>query len=479
MERKNNSGGNRGNDRFERFRYAADGSTGSIERVDSRIDTGENAENEKKLPWYKRTVFRKIGYAIIALLIAITLWGYVLTTQNPVRIKRVENVKVRFAGGNEADLKARNLVITGDLDSILSDVAVNVRTRLNDLPRFDNSVGDVVTATVNIGDIRAPGTYSRRIVASSTIGTPESVEPASITFTVENLVKRQIPVTCTLINELPEGYWHNEPRITPSAIIEITGAESIVSRVTSASCKIDLADLTSSIYQSITVDLLDSSGNIVDPSDVLDTIPAVNVKMDVMPYIDLELDQFINLVGELNSDLEIGSVTINPDYLSIAAPQLSTLNAIQTSAFLEQINVEDFTEPGTYTKKVSLMNLPSSVTLISDNNFIITIVVNDRIMTSRYNTTILNENITGQDNERYRYSFNSRSCYVEFTGPAKYLSDFGKEYFYLVLDVGRFSAGTYEVVPKLVVIGDPDWAKDGSVEIYVKPITVIIVDNES
>ena len=210
----------------ERTPGIVDGTTGSFHRVGTQ-DLSE--DTPEKTPWYKKPFIRKIGYALIALFIALTLWGYVLMSENPVRIKRVNNVSLSFESGSEADLKSRGLIISGDIGSILPEIAVNVRTTLNDLPRFNASMDDIVTATISLNDIREPGTYVRKIVATSSIGTVESVEPSTVTITVEDLVSRMIPVKCSFTNSLPDGYWRDEPELATSSIT-ISGAESAISR---------------------------------------------------------------------------------------------------------------------------------------------------------------------------------------------------------------------------------------------------------
>ncbi len=451
----------------ERERMMREGATGNFKRIEGEVAKAD----EKDLPWYKRTVFRKIRYAIIAVLIALTLWGYVLMSENPVRIKRVENVRLTFAGGNEADLKSRDLIISGDIDQILSNVEVFVRTTLNDLPRFDKAVGDIVTATVSLGDIREPGTYTRRIVATSAIGTVDSVEPSTITITVEKLLKRTIPVTCVLEGELPEGYWHDEPKLV-SSTIEISGAESNISNITSAVCSIDLTGRTKRITESFTCKLLDSDGNEVDSSVVVDTVPSASVRMEILPCIDLPLDQYIETVGSLSADYEIGSITVKPAYLSIAA-QKSVLDSIPDSVYIEPINISNFTEAGVYTQKASLIGLPSDITLLSDNNFIITVEVVDKT-TTRILTVRISENVIGEDNAAHNYQYSSTYCTVEISGPARLIKGINASDLLLVLDVSGYTSGTHEIKPTLSFETEPEWYSDSSTVINISSVICTI-----
>lgn len=459
-------------DKAERDRKFSNTMTSTISTVSYQNTTVD----DKDLPWYKRKLARKLRYAFIALLVAVTLWGYVLMSENPVRIKRVENVSVSFAGGNEADLKARGLIISGDIDSVLTNVDVNVRTTLNDLPRFKNSVGDIVTATVNLGDIREPGTYTRRIAATSTIGAVESVEPSEITITVENYVKRQVPVTCSFEGELPDGYWHGEPMIDTS-IIEVLGPESTLKLVSRAICVLDLSGRTSSVFDSFPIDLLDQDGNVIDSSFVKDTVLATVVRMNVLPYIDIPLDQYINTIGELNEDYEISSISINPAYLSVAASE-STLYSLPSTISIEPINVSDFVDTGSYIQRVSLLGLPSDVTLLSENNFVITIEVTDKTITTSLTCAVDDANIIGRD-AQYNYQFTSRNCIVEFTGPSRFIRNLTAEDVILEIDVSGLTRGYNELTPTVRIAGDPAWVTDGSVQISSGKIICVLTTTAS
>lgn len=158
----------------------------------------------KETKWFRRPLVRKLGYLFISLLIATTLWGYVLMSENPDRMKHVSDVPLKFEGGSEADLRSRGFVVLGESQNLLPDVTVTVKTKLNDLPSFGNSAGgEIVSASVSLQGINAPGEYECDVIASTTIGTVYSVEPRTVKITVDELVTRTIPITCAVTGDLP------------------------------------------------------------------------------------------------------------------------------------------------------------------------------------------------------------------------------------------------------------------------------------
>lgn len=149
-----------------------------IAAADERASAADTDAAEKKTKWFRRPLVRKLGYLFISLLIATTLWGYVLMSENPDRMKHVSDVPLKFEGGSEADLRSRGFVVLGESQNLLPDVTVTVKTKLNDLPSFGNSAGgEIVSASVSLQGINAPGEYECDVIASTTIGTVYSVEP--------------------------------------------------------------------------------------------------------------------------------------------------------------------------------------------------------------------------------------------------------------------------------------------------------------
>lgn len=457
--------------RHEQSAGVIDGMTGTFHRIDTEKSKNEAVEKD---PWYKRPFMRKIGYAFVALIVALTLWGYVLMKENPTRIKSVEDVKLNFEVGAEADLKSRGLVVNDDLNELLSEVTVNVRTTLNDLPRFNNSVSDIVTATISLSDIREPGTYTRNIVATSTIGTVESVEPKTVTITVESLRSKNIPITCEYIGELPDGYWHGEAQLSQTSI-SVTGPDSVISRIRSGVCEIDLTDLTDRLYSSLPIKLIGADKEVIDMSNIVDTVPSVIITMNVYPIRTFTAADFLNLVGT-NDDLFEYTIVSSPSEIIIAAPA-DVLATITDFAF-ESIDVSGLVNGDYHKTIVTLSGLPSEAVLtnISGNRISVTVEVSDKIISKRFEYTFSSESdIVGrQPNTHYRIDA-ANPYIVTFTGPARYLNELTASDISFSVNVSNLNGyHSHSVKPQLTVAGDPDWLNDESVSVDFGQVAVTL-----
>ena len=215
-----------------------------------------------RLVWYKRPWVHKLLYAFIALIISVTLWGYVLMSENPSRSLRIENIPVTFEAGSESDLYARNLTLVGNIDEILPSISVFVKTTLNDLPRFKGRETDIVKATVSLNSVHSAGEHSLAVNVTTSIGEIERISIDNIVVTVDNLVERTIPVSAHIMGELPEGYWHDEVQLLTNSV-QIRGAESELQSIVKAGCVIDLSGRTEAINDSFTLNLYDINDQLV------------------------------------------------------------------------------------------------------------------------------------------------------------------------------------------------------------------------
>ena len=218
----------------------------------------QGAGDGEKLPWYKREWFRTVLYIVLSLLIAMLLWGYVLMSQNPARIKTYTGVTPTFEAGGEADLIAKKLIVYGDIEEILKDVTVTVSAPLRNISKV---TAKDIAATVSLADVRAAGTYDLEVKAVCSGGTVVSVEPSTVSVVIDDLASRSVPVTYAFSGELPEGYWHGEPTLL-DATTTLEGARGVLANVSKAVCYIDLENVTESVNRSIQLTLLDNDGRL-------------------------------------------------------------------------------------------------------------------------------------------------------------------------------------------------------------------------
>ena len=409
-----------------------------ITAVRNLLPNQRTALGEKK-PWYKLPLAKRIVYLVLSLLIAVLLWGFVLMTQNPDRERTFTNIKPNFESGAEADLIARQLTVCGALSNIIEGVSVTINAPLTEVSKV---VDSNITATISLNNVSKAGVYELEIKASSTIGTVTRVEPSTVEIEIDDLVSNTIPITYYFKGDLPEGYWRGEPELVTNTVV-VEGAKQDVLKAAKAVLFIDLTDLTENVNRSYQLDVQDSDGNVLDKSVFKRVVPAVTVRMTVLPH------KHVPIVYDLVTDdiseeiFEIDEQWLNIEYLDIAAPadELSEVTEISC----DPIRLAGITEPGSYQYSLTLYGIPENAVIVGGVN----------ISSIRLNVTVVEKKttVTMQDvpilfvgeSENFNYHYGFTTVTVIITGPVRLMQAFASSDFSVIVNVEGTSIGEYDI----------------------------------
>ncbi len=401
---------------------------------------------------------KNIMIKVVSLIFAMILWGYVLTNVNPSRTKIISDVPVVTTG--VSDFNARNLVVRGDLSSILGSVDVKLTT---DITHYFDVTSENISATVNLGTVTEAGVVSLPVVAESSIGNVVSTDPSYINVEIDVLDTKRIPIDVVYEGELPEGYWHSTP-VLGREDIEISGPKTDVQNVVKAICVIPLSDQTESYNQTFDLQLLDDEGNVIS-SDIFKSsvTHSVTVRMDILPTktVDISLDGAIMGESMIPDTYEITNTTIEPNSITVAAPQdvLDNINEL----YLESIDVSGRTKSFS---EFAQIKLPTGVTSVDGIN-----VVTFNIDIHEKNATLDLTEIPGGEvdirNKNERLNYTLFAATLENAGvkalieaPLSLIAAIENEEMgiNLYVDVAEFESATsrttVELVPELIISED-------------------------
>lgn len=426
--------GNKLLERLASFRLFGDGRNENRETV---VEAGRDTQQDVKS---KRPIVRRILYAVLSLILATILWGYVLMTQNPDREKTFTGVTLTFESGAEADLGARNLMIYDDVNEIMQDVAVTVSAPLTEISKI--KPGDI-TATVSVAKVKSAGVYSLEIKAVSTVGSVVSIEPDHIDLTVDDVFSRNVSVSYSFVGELPEAYWHDEPSLSVSNIV-LEGAKTDLERAAGSVCYIDLEGLTSSINRSIPLVVYDGEGNEIPSSSFTRLIPAVTVSMTVLPHKHVNIEYEIADRDQLSDLYEIQSETLSVSSIDVAADP-DTLASIETLVASPVYIGGTADEAGEYKYPLTITNMPSSAMIIDGTdkgNIQLSVVITDKYVTETF-TDVPIEVLNKADG--FAYTCESDTTDMTVSGPAKLLVNFVSSDVIVCINMQRRGTGEYEM----------------------------------
>ena len=387
---------------------------------------------------------KNIAIKVLSLMFAILLWGYVLMTQNPPRVKTVTDVTVSIEG--EADLTTRKLTLRGDRAALLEDVSVRVRTELTS---YADISADDITASINLSRITSTGKHTVRIHAKSSSGDVVSVSPSEIEVEIDTLTTRNIPIEIHEEGELPEGYWAGDVQLD-SATVLLEGPGTDLAKIVKAVGTIDLTNRTESLNQSIMLALYDKEGNVVESSILFGGMPTVVAKQEILPskLVPIDVDGAIIGREELPENFEIASYGTSLE--STLVRIVGDADVIQKieSLSLEPVDVTGCTES---IQQELAINVPEGVRIIGADS--VTLQVTIREKTAVLEFTELPIEMVGLARKQTA-TLSQELANVTFSGRVSLLAGITRGDVKVYADVTGLAAGTHDVKLALQIDGE-------------------------
>lgn len=387
---------------------------------------------------------KNIAIKVLSLMFAILLWGYVLMTQNPPRVKTVTDVTVSIEG--EADLTTRKLTLRGDRAALLEDVSVRVRTELTS---YADLSADDITASINLSRITSTGKHTVRIHAKSSSGDVVSVSPSEIEVEIDTLTTRNIPIEIHEEGELPEGYWAGDVQLD-SATVLLEGPGTDLAKIVKAVGTIDLTNRTESLNQSIMLALYDKEGNVVESSILFGGMPTVVAKQEILPskLVPIDVDGAIIGREELPENFEIASYGTSLE--STLVRIVGDADVIQKieSLSLEPVDVTGCTES---IQQELAINVPEGVRIIGADSVNLQVTIREK--TAVLELTELPIEIVGLARKQTA-TLSQELANVTFSGRVSLLAGITRGDVKVYADVTGLAAGTHDVKLALQIDGE-------------------------
>ncbi len=277
---------------------------------------------------------------LIALLFAFVLWSFMVADTNPSMSKTFKNIPVTFTASD--DLRQKGLTSTVPLSELLSTVTVEAEAKASALQYLNENM---IKATVDLSSINGPGEHTLKVRATTLFDQNQShivsVEPDTVTITIEETATRQVPVEVQLTGDPKDWLYYGEPVLDQTSV-EISGSKSNIEEVSKAVCYIDINEMESSTKESYTVSLMDSKGTVL-PTNRFAGVPSVIVEMPIYPKKEVPVDTAAIKASTtgLAQGYEITNVTVDPEKISLAG-KLENIELIE-SVSLEQIKLSNAT----------------------------------------------------------------------------------------------------------------------------------------
>lgn len=296
----------------------------------------------------KKILDSKLLYALLAIVIAIGLWVYVIVVDNPEDKTTLTGIPVTFL--NEDVLEENGLMISNGRDQTVTLTVSGSKSALANLEQAKDSI----TVTVDVGRITTPGEqrmgYDYNLPSSlfSNLQVTKKY-PENIDFTVSRYIKKEIKVKGEFKGDLAEGYLLDGFTILPGTI-EIYGIESEVNQVEYALVTVGGENVNATVEGDMGFTLIGFQGEELKDLDVQCSTETVSVIMPVLQTADVPLAVKLipggGVTSENISENQYVKYKIEPESITVSGAEedLEPLNEI----LLGEIDLSDVIGSGTF-----------------------------------------------------------------------------------------------------------------------------------
>ena len=266
--------------------------------------------------WLKKN---DVLFKVLALLIAVILWLFVLNADNPERTIEKRDVPVLLLGEDVLETKYGLTLV----DDVLPTVDLQFRGALK---RLGEMTDDSITVRADLSQISKPGTYQISYDVSVMDGiTTVSRDPIQISVTVDEILELDLPVQIHVVGELPKNLQVTET-LSQQPTVRVQGAKSQLENACYAVVQIQGSSLNESFYGDAEYTITDESGKTIEGSTIEKIDPTVPVEITVAMQKEVELAiDIIPADGVSSSDAK---VTIDPERLTIVG-DIETVNSLE------------------------------------------------------------------------------------------------------------------------------------------------------
>ena len=384
----------------------------------------------------RESATRHVGVKILSIVLAIFLWGYVVSSDTSItRSKVLSGVGVQLTG--QTILQRNNLALLTDVTSQLASISVEVEVSQSNYALVSSSNVDVV---LDLSNITRAGTQVLSLRASTPYGRVTNIWPESVELQVEQLDTRYVPVNVEFVGDVREDYWYNAASVNPSSIT-VSGPASVVQQVSEAVAQVDVTDRTEPFNRSWTLNLMDGDGNILPTNVLTRTSTSSTVRTEVYPTKTIPISTEISDVfkGTVAEGFEITGVSISPESATVAADAelLESLDVLR----ITPISISNMRN--SYSARASISEL-SGFENISPEQVYVTIEVAEQIASQVVDNVVVRYVNVSAD---FRVSMDDTQSQITViaTGPRSAVSELTADDLIAVVDLANYGPGEHEV----------------------------------
>ncbi|MEG0308323.1 MAG: CdaR family protein [Clostridium sp.] len=251
---------------------------------------------------------------------ALILWMYIRSSENPVITSVIKYVPVQII--NEDTLLDRDLTLISNQEFYVNLTVKATSSIIKDLDKNKDFklVADLQGYALTEGENKVQVKVKEAPVGVTVVNS----EGLLMKIGVDALADKVVSVSTDIIGEVMEGYYSEEPVVTPNSV-KIFGPQRYLDKVVSAAAQVDITNASADIDESCKLKAVDSDGKEVIGVSVYPEYSQVQVNVKKGKVLN------VNVVtkGTQNTNVSIGSMEAIPKNIEVVGAT-AVIDALQT-----------------------------------------------------------------------------------------------------------------------------------------------------
>jgi YbbR domain-containing protein len=401
----------------------------------------------------RRRLWGNLGTFLVALALAILVWGIALNEQNPI-VEKTYTQALPISLVNTPP----NMILTGN-GANRAQVTIRAPQQV-----WLTLSPQQIEVSADLGSL-SPGIHTVPLQAKVNADSSRvtSIDPVSITVTLEQSQSRTCAIEVQPTGSLALGYAADQPELSPSQVT-LQGPSSAVSAVSSCVVRISLDGLRQDFSGPVIVLPVDASGNAV-PRVTL-TPATVQAKIPITQkqgFRDVAVK--VVITGQLASGYQITNIKVTPPIVTLSSSDPSLVQRLP--GFVDTIPLDITGASSDVVRRVPLQ-------LIQGVQGADSVLIEVNVAAIEYSSTVQRLLEVRGLAPGLGATASPDSVDILILGPLPVLDSLGLQDVRVVVDLQGLGPGSYQVTPQVLFLSDKVRAENvlpSQIEVTIGQVT--------
>lgn len=387
-----------------------------------------------------KTLTTNIGFKILAVFFAFTLWLVVYNLDDP-------NISTTFT----ATVQIQNAQTISDMNKCYEvidgtgTVSFRVSAKRSIMKNLENSDFSAVAdmSQIAINDDNTAGTVPITITANSYTSSVKITGATHyLSVSLEDQQTKQFVVTPKTKGDPAEGFTLGSVSVSDPNVIKVSGPASVVGKIDSVVATISVEGMSVDIADNVVPEFYDEDDKKIDTTKLTLSNTTVSVSAEILSMKAVPLR--LTTSGTPANGYSVTNITTDPENVQIKGSS-SVLNPINSIEIPQEVLDVTGSDKNIVTTIDVSEYLPEGVTLVDSKEASVTItVVIQAYVSQNYEVPTTNIAVNGLDSA-YTITYPQSTVAVRISGSAEDLALLNAGTLKGSIDVAGMTEGTYSV----------------------------------